>query len=113
MFDGVDKRQWIDVLLPSYGLICIVIALDLVRLTHPHEAYKHSKVVWPLRIIILIVMCVMPLFAMQINQAIIFLVMFLCIVSLVLLDIEGRARRKEIKAEMKKERQACASKQKG
>eukprot|EP01083_Nonionella_stella_P145436 455752_1 len=103
LFDNVTKREWIDVMLPGYGLVIVIIALNIIRVSHPHVTRK--KIIWTFRVLILIVMCVMPMFALLINQGIIFVVMFVCLLGLNMLDVEGSEKRKKAKEEFRKKRE--------
>eukprot|EP01084_Bolivina_argentea_P163343 284183_1 len=100
LFDTVVSREWIDILLPSYGLVLVVTALFMIRASHPNMV--KSKLIWCVRFAILTVMCIVPVFALEINQAIIFGVMFLCVFLLVIFDVEGEKKRKKAKKELKK-----------
>eukprot|EP01083_Nonionella_stella_P096512 271360_1 len=81
------KKQWIDVLLPGYSLVIIVISLNLIRISHP---YNTNYKVWLFRLILIVIMSIIPAFAMKINQGIIFGVIFMCILLMVCVDVEGK-----------------------
>ena len=90
-----DEHKLIDVLLPGYSLFVIVISLNVIRVIHPFDG-ERPKWVWVQRIFIIFVMGILPLGAfVGINQGIIFATMFVCILMLVAVDIEGHHKVKE------------------
>ena len=96
------KRRWIDIVLPQYSLCVIVICLNLIRVAHPFDAHK---AIWVYRMLILIIMLIMPALAKTINQGIIVITEFLCIIGLVIVDVEGRAKIQAEKQEAKEKRE--------
>eukprot|EP01084_Bolivina_argentea_P076432 138520_1 len=97
------KRRWIDVILPGYSLVVIIIALNIIRIAHPYDNSKNKKI-WIFRIMLLLIMFIMPMFATTINNGVIFIVIFLCIVLQLFVDVEGKEQGKKIKEEMKEKR---------
>jgi len=90
-----DEHKLIDVLLPGYSLFVIVISLNIIRIIHPFHG-ERPKWVWIQRIVIICVMGILPLTAFfDINQGIIFGLMFWGILMLVVVDIEGHHKQKE------------------
>ena len=87
-------KYWIDVWLPGYSLVIIIICLMFIRISHPYHA-DHK--LWIFRAFIIMIMAIMPVFAMEMNQGVIFMILFVCVIMLVATDVEGRETRKEIK----------------
>ncbi len=104
------KRRWIDVVLPAYSLVVIIVALNIIRIAHPYENVK--KKVWIFRIILLLIMFVMPMFAKSMNNGVIFVIIFLCIGLQLVVDVEGKEQVRTVKEEMKEKRH-LAEKQHG
>ena len=96
------ERRWIDVILPGYSLVIIVIALNMIRVAHPYHV--HYKI-WIFRALLLGVMMIMPFFALAINNAVIFGVMLACIVLQLHVDVEGKEKIKHEKEELKEKRE--------
>ena len=96
------KRRWIDVLLPGYSLVIIVIALNIIRVAHPYNV--HTKI-WIFRGILLFIMIITPLFTHVINNAVILGVLFGCVVLQFMVDVEGKEKIKNEKEEMKERRE--------
>ena len=88
------NKYWIDVLLPGYSLVIIIICLMFIRISHPYHAdYK----LWIFRAILVMIMAIIPVFAMKINQGFIFMILFTCVILMVVTDIEGKKTRRERK----------------
>lgn len=94
------ERRWIDVLLPGYSLVIIVISLNIIRIAHPFDINIPRKV-WIQRILVIFIMSMAPLCAMALSQGLIFGIVFGCVVMLVIIDIEGHHKVKQEKIEAK------------
>eukprot|EP01084_Bolivina_argentea_P140685 247272_1 len=105
-FDNITKREWIDIILPAYGLVVIIIALVIIRLVHPQKV--KNRLIWVARFAILCALCIVPIFAVSINQSIIFSIVFILLMLLLVLDVEGHSKRKKKKSELKEKREKHA-----
>lgn len=91
-----NEREWIvDIGLPAYSLVFIVVALNVERLSHPQRI--HSIQVWLFRIILISVMSATPILMKTMNVGLIFCVMLSCVILLNLVDTEGKKMSKEHK----------------
>jgi len=92
------ERRWIDVILPGYSLVIIVISLNIIRVAHPFDINIPRRV-WIQRIVVIVIMSIVPFGAMSINQGVLFSIIFGCIVMLIIFDIEGHHKVKQEKIE--------------
>ena len=58
----------------------------------------------------LIIMCIIPAFAVRINQGIIFFIIFVCMLFLNVLDVEGHQKRMQKKRDLKEKREEVKGK---
>jgi len=108
-------------------LVLIIWALNVVRLAHPpypdleyedakgNHQFKRNWVwlkmkqhpkVWAFRTVIVVIMAIIPAFAMAANQGVLLLIIFVCLFSLQFADIEGKNQRRKAKEELKERRMA-------
>eukprot|EP01083_Nonionella_stella_P169653 575774_1 len=101
---GQSHRAAIDLLLPGYSLVLIVISLNVIRASHPDQVA--SPLVWGLRILLILLMAITPVVTLvyHLDHWILFLIMFLSVIFLNLVDVEGRKERNTIKRELKEKR---------
>ena len=92
------KKYWIDVILPGYSLVIIIICLMFIRISHPYHAHYD---LWIFRSGVIMIMAIIPVFALKWNQGFIFMVLFVGVILMVLTDVEGRQTRQEIKRQQK------------
>eukprot|EP01083_Nonionella_stella_P096630 271703_1 len=97
-----DNKSAIDVVLPGYSLVVIIITLNAIRIAHPYRV--HIKF-WIMRGLLLVVMIVLPIFWEKMNNGVIFLVIMLCVELQLWLDVEGREKIKNQKGELKEKRE--------
>ena len=89
-----SDQQWIDVLLPGYSLVVIIICLNIIRAAHPNNAdYK----IWTFRLIVLCILTASPVLAQSINQMLIWVLWLLCVMALVATDVESEQKRRDEK----------------
>eukprot|EP01083_Nonionella_stella_P232165 819267_1 len=92
---SAEERELIDVLLPGYSVVVILISTNVIRWSHPYSIIRTSKLVWVFRIILIITMAIAPIFASKLNRGIIFGVFLFCLICLNVVDVEGRRNRKK------------------
>merc|ERR1712173_318178 len=120
-----EERQFIDTVLPVYGLAVIIWGLNVIRLSHPpypeecHDEngelkknwiwlkMKQNPKVWGFRTVVWVILCIMPIFTKVMNNGVLFFIVFLCVFSLQFADIEGKQQRFKQKEELREKRAAA------
>jgi len=93
--------------LSGYSLVLIIIALNLIRISHPNNTpWK----IWALRGGLLLIMIIMPLLTGEVSPLVIYVVTFLCMVGQTLIDVEGRHKVKAEKKELREKRESARRK---
>merc|ERR1712129_547470 len=94
----------IDILLPGYSLVLIIICLNVIRAAHPNNAdFK----IWTFRLVILIVLAGSPILAKTVYQMIIWVLWLLCVIALVATDVESEQKRQDEKHHLRERRHAA------
>merc|ERR1719361_2452233 len=106
-----DLNLGIYVQLPCWSMTVVVICLNVIRLTHPN--HKPSVLVWVLRLLIVVVMAVAPMFATMVDkQATLWCIEFACLFLLIMVDVEGKKNRRDAKSKARESRMAQKEKDK-
>jgi len=104
VLDKAEDQLWIDILLPGYSLVLIIICLNVIRAAHPNNAdFK----IWTFRLVILIVLAGSPILAKTVNQMIIWVLWSLCVIALVATDVESEQKRQDEKHHLRERRHAA------
>merc|ERR1719356_1118028 len=101
-----EEKRALDVMLPGYSISVIVIALFMIRWSHPFksEYTQRIRVIWVIRMIVLLFFLVAPLFHNMVNQGGLVLIYVFGLALLLALDFEGQERVIHRKHEMKMHR---------
>merc|ERR1712087_419188 len=99
-----SDQLWIDILLPGYSFVVIIVCLNIIRAAHPNNA--HYKI-WSFRVFILIIVAASPILAQSINQMWIWVLWLFCVIALVATDVESEQKRKDEKHHQNERRDAA------
>ncbi len=93
-----DARDPMDVFLPAYSLLVVVLCIHVIRISHPFS--NSTRTVWAVRAVAMLINFIMPFFY-EYNHGVIMGIIIATVLVQVAVDTEGREHRKQVKHEAK------------